>query len=166
VFPRVCARVRMMDVPALIRSLNLACFLACIKNNPVPTIPYDPSYSKLLSIFLTCVCSRCLEVPSPRTIHSKFGLLLIRRMDSFHKLGRSVQKVRSLGRVVKAWASDDIGPSSSKSSWAEWCNLAVDGEIPESSESRKATSASSKLSQCRIALAISPRTYFGLGWVR
>ena len=106
-------RERETYVPALIRSLNLACFLACIKNNPVPTIPYDPSYSKLISILLIWVCSLSLEAPSPRTIHSKFGLLLIRSMDSFHKLGRSVQKVRSLGRVVKAWVSDDIGPWSS-----------------------------------------------------
>jgi len=153
-----------MDVPALIKSLNLACFLACIKNSPVPTIPYVPSFSKLLSHLLTCVCSLSLEEPSPRTIHSKFGLLLIRSMDSFHKLGRSVQNVRSLGRVVNAWVSDDIGPWCS--SCKKWCNLAVDGAIPQSSDSRKATSASSKLSQSRIALAISPRTYFGLGWVR
>ena len=124
-------------VPALMRSLNLACFLACIKNNPLPTIPYDPSCSKLLSNLLTCVCSLSLDAPSPRTMHSKFGLLLIRSIDSFHKLGRSVQKVRSLGRVVKAWVSADIGPSGSSGI------LAVDGAIPESSDNRKATSASS-----------------------
>ena len=66
-------------------------------------------------------------------------------MDSFHKLGRSVQKVRSLGRVVKAWVSDDIGPSGS-SPGKDWCccNLpVVDGAIPESSDNREATSASS-----------------------
>lgn len=51
-----------------------------------------------------------------------------------------MQKVRSLGRVVKACVSDDIGPSSGRS---EWCNLAVNGAIPESSDNRKAISASS-----------------------
>ena len=137
------ARDRKTYVPALIRSLNLECFLACIRNNPVPTIPYGPSWSKLLSIFLTCVCSLSLEAPSPRTIHSKFGLVLIRSIDSFHKLGRSVQKVRSLGRVVKAWVSDDIGPSGSpgESCCEEWCNFTVDGATPESSDNRNATSA-------------------------
>lgn len=51
-----------------------------------------------------------------------------------------MQKVRSLGRVVRACVSDDIGPSSGKS---EWCKLAVDGATPESSDNRKAISASS-----------------------
>lgn len=163
-----------MDVPALIRSLNRACFLACVKNNPVPTIPHVPSCSKLLSVFLPCDCSLDLEVPSPRTIHSKFGLVLTRSIDSFHKLGRSVQNVRSLGRVVRALVSEVIGPSWCSGKLAggglieRRCKLMdpVNGARPESSDNRKAISASSKLSQVRIALAISPRTYFGLGWVR
>lgn len=55
-----------------------------------------------------------------------------------------MQNVRSLGRVVKACVSDDIGPSSSvEVSCEEWCNLAVDAARPESSDKRNATSASS-----------------------
>ena len=57
--------------------------------------------------------------------------------------------MRSLGRVVRAWVSKAMGPSWSAGRvvCGEWnersCKLAVSGARPESSDKRKAISASS-----------------------
>ena len=49
--------------------------------------------------------------------------------------------------MVKAWVSDDIGPSGSS-------GLAVDGAIPELLDNRKATSGGSRYIPCYIPDAV------------
>lgn len=73
--------------------------------------------------------------PSVRMIRSSEGFTLTRKMASFHTLGRIVENVRSLGRLLSDSVSAVIGPGCG--------GAASDDFAPESSDRRNATSACS-----------------------
>jgi hypothetical protein len=74
-------------------------------------------------------------LPSARMIRSSEGFVLTRKIASFHTLGRIVEKVRSLRRVLSDSVSILMGPGCG--------GIASDDFVPESSDRRNATSACS-----------------------
>jgi hypothetical protein len=116
-----------VDVPALISSLNLRCFLASIKNNPVPTKPGLCSGDGENGIVRHSGRNALTEggglagwnrssgkedsyEPSQRMMRSSCGLALMVRMATFHTDGSSVVKVWRLGAWAKAVLSCVLGP--------------------------------------------------------